>query len=95
MINELRNKILECDVIEENHRQRVLERLEKLQSELHIKMTNYDRIFGFVVEANLLYQNYKEAKPIFELAVKIANITLETMALANGLPAATLIQLPL
>lgn len=93
LINELRNKINECEDFEDFHKQRILKKLEKLQSEVHKKMTDFDRIFGFVVEMRYLYENYKESKPLFDLSVKIANIALDAMALANGLPAPSLFQL--
>jgi len=94
LINELRDKILNCKEIDDRHRQRILRKLEKLQAEVHVKMTNFDKIYGFVVETRFLYQQYRETKPIFELAVKLASIAIDSMALASGLPAPSLFQLP-
>lgn len=94
LIDALRNKISDCDELEDYHRQRLLKKLEKLQSELHKKMTDFDRYYGLVVETNLLYQNFKEAHPLYQIAIKMANIVLETMTIANGLPVTTLSQLP-
>lgn len=93
LINELRDKINDCEEFENSHRQRILYKLEKLQSEIHLKMTDFDKIYGFVVEMRFMYENYKEAKPLFDLAVKIANVAIDAMAIANGLPAPSLFKL--
>lgn len=93
LINELRVQVNESDSFDDSHKQRILIKLEKLQTEIHVKMTNFDKIFGLVVETQFLYKNYKEAKPLFDLSVKIANIAIDSMALANGLPAPSLFQL--
>lgn len=91
LINELRDKMAECEYLDESHKQRLLKRLEKLQAELHIKMTNYDKIYGFAFEMNFLYSNIKETKPLFDLTIKIVNIALQATAAANGLPPAPLL----
>jgi hypothetical protein len=94
LINELRTKIIDTDLFDETHKQRILGKLEKLQAELHIKMTNFDKIFGFVVEINFLYKNIKEAKPILDLTLKLSDIAFQVIGASNGLPpAATLLQI--
>ncbi len=93
LINELRDRVYDCEAFENSHKQRILDKLEKLQNEIHKKVTDFDKFYGFVVEMRFIYENYKETKPLFDMAVKIANIALDSMAIANGLPAPSLFKL--
>ena len=45
-INELRYLISASDLFEDEHKQRLLRRLERLQSELHKKVSDLDRFWG-------------------------------------------------
>ncbi len=62
-INELRDLIFESPVIEDNHKQRLLKRLERLQSELHKKMSDLDRFWGFVGDASVVLGKFGGHKP--------------------------------
>ena len=43
------------EVLESDHKQRLLAKLETLQSELHKKVSNLDRFIGFMSEAGIRY----------------------------------------
>jgi len=45
-INDLRGLISKSKLIEENHKQRLLKRLERLQSELHKRMSDLDGVLN-------------------------------------------------
>nr|VFK79868.1 MAG: hypothetical protein BECKSD772D_GA0070982_10714 [Candidatus Kentron sp. SD] len=75
LINELRDAITASDLFEENHRQRLLARLEKIQSELHKKMADLDRFWGLVGDAGVVLGKFGEnAKPFVDRIREITNI---------------------
>lgn len=85
-INELRDLISGSEVIEENHKQRLLKRLERLQSELHKKMSDLDRFWGFVGDAGVVMGKFGEdAKPFTDRIKDIMNIVWRTQARAEEL----------
>jgi hypothetical protein len=94
LINELRSQISSLHSLESDHRQRLLKRLEKLQSELHKKVSDLDRFWGLVGDAGVVLGKLgKDAKPIVDRIREIANIVWQTQSRAEELPSGT--QLPL
>lgn len=86
LINELRDVIGMTEEIEEGHRARLLNRLEKLQGELHKRVSDVDRIWGFVGDAGVVLRKLGEdAKPIVERVVEMANIAFKVQSKAEGL----------
>ena len=51
LINLLREEITKAKFIEDNHKQRLLKRLEKTQSEIHKKVSDLDRFWGLIGDA--------------------------------------------
>jgi len=87
LITELRAEISNSNFFEENHRQRLLLRLEKLQSELHKKMPDIDRIWGLVGDAGVVLGKFgKDAKPLVDRFKELAQIGWKNQARAEELP---------
>ncbi len=85
-INELRDLISGSEIIEDNHKQRLLKRLERLQNELHKKMSDLDRFWGFVGDAGVVIGKFgKDAKPFTDRIKNIMNIVWRTQARAEEL----------
>ena len=85
-INELRDLISGSEVIEDNHKQHLLKRLERLQSELHKKMSDLDRFLVFVGDAGVVMGKFgKDAKPLTYRIKDIVNIVWRTQARAEEL----------
>ncbi|HQR83212.1 MAG TPA: hypothetical protein PK283_09920, partial [Thiotrichales bacterium] len=86
-INELRDLIASTNDLESDHQRRLLSRLEKLQSELHKKLSDVDRFWGLVGDAGVMLEKLgKNAKPMVDRIKEIAQITWKTQTQAEGLP---------
>ena len=87
LILELRQIISESKLFEEGHRQRLLKRLERLQSETHKKVSDLDRFWGLVGDAGVALRKFGEdAKPIVERVRELTEIIWSAQAKAEGLP---------
>lgn len=85
-INELRDLISKATIFEIKHQQRLLSRLERLQSELHKKMSDLDRFWGFVGDAGVVMGKVgTEAKPFTDRIKDIMNVVWNTQARAEEL----------
>lgn len=90
LVNELRDLISNNDIFEDNHRQRLLKRLEKLQSELHKKVSDLDRFWGLVGDAGVVLGKLGEdAKPFVDRIKEIADIVWRTQSRTEELPSST------
>lgn len=90
LINELREKISVCEALEENHKSRLLKRLERLQAELHKKVSDLDRFWGLVGDAGVVLGKLgKDAKPIVDRIREIAEIVWRTQSRTEELPSDT------
>lgn len=86
-INELRELLTKSDLFEDEHKQRLLKRLEVVQSELHKKVSDIDKIWGLVGDAGIALGKFgKDAKPFQELITKIGKIGWRAQARAEQLP---------
>lgn len=86
LINELRSHITSSKELEQNHRQRLLKRLEKLQNEIHKKVSDLDNIYGLIGDAGVVLGKLgKDAKPIVDRIRELTNITWRTQARAEEL----------
>lgn len=93
LVNNLRAEISGLNGLESDHKQRLLRRLEKLQSELHKKMSDLDRFWGLVGDAGVVLGKLgNDAKPIVDRIREIADIVWQTQSRAEELPSGT--QLP-
>ena len=81
LVNELRDKINASNLFEDKHKQRLLKRLEKLQAEMHKKMSDVDRFWGLIGDAGVVTGKFGEdAKPFVDRIVEISQIVWKTQA---------------
>lgn len=93
LINSLRDLIPATPQLEREHQQRLLRRLERLQSEMHKKVSDLDRFWGLVGDAGVVLGKLgQDAKPIVDRIREIADIVWRTQSRAEELPSGT--QLP-
>ena len=90
LISELRDVIASSAGLEKEHKSRLLKRLEKLQSELHKKVSDLDRFWGLVGDAGVaLGKLGTDAKPIVDRIKEISDIIWRTQSRAEELPSNT------
>ncbi|SHG16342.1 hypothetical protein SAMN05216361_1506 [Marisediminitalea aggregata] len=90
LINQLRDHVTSSDYFDENHKTRLLSRLEKLQSELHKKMPDLDRFWGLIGDAGVAIGKLgKDAKPFVKRIKEISDIIWRTQSRAEELPSDT------
>lgn len=90
LINELRELISGSNKLEDDHQRRLLAKLEKLQSELHKKVSDLDRCWGLIGEAGVVSGKLgRDAKPIVDRIREIAEIVWRTQARSEQLPSAS------
>jgi len=95
LINELREQITSFEGFEEDHKARILKRLERLQSELHKRVTDVDRFWGLIGDAGVVLKKFgDDAKPIVDRITELANIAWRAQAHAEQLPS-SMINAPL
>lgn len=90
LLNELREQITNAHQLDKEHQQRLLRRLEKLQSELHKKVSDLDRFWGLIGDAGVVLGKLgNDAKPIVDRVREIADIVWQTQSRAEELPSGT------
>jgi hypothetical protein len=90
LISQLRDLIAATGHFEKEHQQRLLRRLEKLQSELHKKVSDLDRFWGLIGDAGVVLGKLgNDAKPIVDRIREIADIVWQTQSRAEELPSGT------
>lgn len=90
LINELRALIAASHDLETDFQRRLLARLEKLQSEMHKKISDVDRLWGFIGDAGVVMGKLgNNAKPIVDRIRELTSITWQTQAHAEQLPSGT------
>ncbi len=87
LINELRELVNSSDLFEAEHKQRLLKRLEKLQSEIHKKMSDVDRFWGLIGDAGVVIGKFgKDAEPFVNIIKKISGLVWKTQLQTEELP---------
>lgn len=90
LINELRELISENTELDEEHKLRLLKRLEKMQAEIHKKVSDLNAFYGLAVEASVMLKKVGEnAKPIVDRIKELTGISWNTQARAENLPSGT------
>lgn len=90
LLNELRDKVSQSELFDQNHKERILKKLEKLQNELHKKMSSLDRLWGLMGDAGIVLGKFgDDAKPFFDRVREILEIVWRTQARGEELPSAT------
>ena len=73
-INELRDLITKSSYFTNEHKQRLLKRLERLQQELHKKVSDLDRFWGLIGDAGIMLGKFgKDAKPMIDTIKELTN----------------------
>ncbi|WP_159522413.1 hypothetical protein [Sunxiuqinia indica] len=90
LISELRDSISSSQLFDANHKERLLNKLERLQKELHKKMSSIDKFWGLVGDAGIVLGKFgQDAKPFVDRISEIAQIIWRTQANAEELPSGT------
>lgn len=90
LISQVRDLIVNDNGLEKDHKRRLLSRVEKLQSELHKKVSDLDRFWGLIGDAGVVLGKLgKDAKPIVDRIKEIADIVWQTQSRAEELPSGT------
>ena len=94
LLNELRDEVARSELFDAKHKQRVLNKVESLQRELHKKITSLDKLWGLIGEAGVALGKFgSNAKPFVDRIKEIAQITWRTQARAEELPSGTTLPL--
>ena len=95
LINEVRDLITASSRLEPRHKQRVLGRLEKLQSELNKRVSDFDRFYGTLIELSIAARIIGEnCRPLVDRIRELADIVWPVQARAFDLPSNTPFRLP-
>ena len=95
LINELRTAVMQLKGLEEGHKQRILKRIEQLQQEMHKRMTDLDRVWGFVAETGVLISKFgNDAKPIVDRVRELSDIVWKVVVVTENLKGNPLPPLP-
>ncbi len=87
LLGQLRMQIRDSDLFTDEHRRRLLLKLEKLQAELHKKMSSLDRLWGITGELGVVLGKFGEdAKPLVDRFKEIMQITWRTQSRAEDMP---------
>lgn len=90
LLNEMRELITAAEGFEEDHRRRLLARLEKLQSELHKRISDLDHFWGLVGDAGVALGKFgKDAKPLVDRVREVVGIIWRTQSRAEELSSDT------
>lgn len=90
LINQLRELIAHSNLFEKNHQQRLLKRLEKLQSEMHKRVSDLDRFWGLIGDAGVVIGKFgTDAKPFVDRIREIADVVWRTQSRSEELPSGT------
>ena len=90
LLNQLRDLIANTHQLDKEHQQRLLKRLEKVQSEMHKKVSDLDRFWGLIGDAGVVLGKIgKDAKPVVDRIREIADIVWQTQSRAEELPSGT------
>ncbi|WP_410497506.1 hypothetical protein [Chitinibacter sp. S2-10] len=94
LINQIRELVANASALEQDHQRRLLLRLEKLQSEIHKKVSDLDRFWGLIGDAGVVLGKLgNDAKPIVDRIKEVADIVWRTQSRAEELPSGTSIPL--
>lgn len=90
LVNQLRQTISTSTILQPDHLQRLLKRLETLQTELHKKMSDLDRFWGLIGDGGVILGKLgNDAKPLVDRIREIADIVWRTQSRAEELPSGT------
>ena len=86
LINEMRDMITASQVITAKHKQRLLERLERMQRELHKTTSDLDRFWGFIGEAGIVLGKFgSDVKPVVDRVKELVDIVWKAISIKERL----------
>jgi hypothetical protein len=88
LISEIRSEIQKATLIPEDHKRRLLRRLEAMQAELHKKTSEIDRFWGFIAEAGIVTRKFGEdLKPLSDRVRELGRIVVCVIMTKEGVQA--------
>jgi hypothetical protein len=88
LVRELRDLIRSSSLITEEHKRRLLRRLEAMHAELHKKTSDIDRFWGFIGEAGIAMRKFGEdLAPISERVLELGGIVITVIFAKEGVKA--------
>ena len=88
LVNELRDLIRSNSLITDEHKRRLLRRLEAMRGELHRKTNDIDRFWGFLGEAGIAMRKFGEdLAPISERVLELGGIVINVIFAREGIKA--------
>lgn len=88
LIRELRELIRASTLITDDHKRRLLRRLEAMHAELHKKTSDIDRFWGFIGEAGIAMRKFGEdLSPISERVLELGGIVITVIFAKEGIKA--------
>jgi hypothetical protein len=88
LVNELRNLFHESTLISDEHKRRLLRRLDAMHGELRKKTNDIDRFWGFIGEAGIAMRKFGEdLAPISERVLELGGIVINVIFAKEGIKA--------
>jgi hypothetical protein len=88
LLDQLREWIAASSLVNEEHRRRLLRRLEATRAELHRKTAEIDRFWGFLGEAAIVMRKYGEdARPMSDRVLELGRLVLGSIFASEGIKA--------
>lgn len=88
LVRELRDLIRTSTLITDEHKRRLLRRLEAMHAELHKKTSDIDRFWGFIGEAGIAMRKFGEdLAPISERVLELGGIVITVIFAKEGIKA--------
>ncbi len=88
LINELRELIRDGALLSEDHRGRLLRRLEAMRAELHRRTGDIDRFWGFLGEAAIVTRKFgDDLAPVADRVLELAGIVIGVIFAREGITA--------
>src|SRR2546423_6950029 len=88
LMNELRDLIRGSTLISDEHKRRLLRRLEAMSNELRRKTNDIDRFWGFIGEAGIAMRKFGEdLAPISERVLELGGIVVSVIFAKEGIKA--------
>src|SRR5215471_3709914 len=88
LIRELRELIRASPLITDDHKRRLLRRLEAMHAELHKKTSDIDRFWGFIGEAGIAMRKFGEdLAPISQRVLELGGIVITVIFAKEGVKA--------
>lgn len=88
LVNELRDLIRSSTLITEEHKRRLLRKLEAMNGELHRKTSDIDRFWGFIGEAGIAMRKFGEdLQPISQRVLELGGIVIAVVFAKEGIKA--------